>query len=102
MMVAASCCGGEPQQQGHGDWSELREGWTQPNTEPLQGFLGLGQWFSFKHNNFLKHIDKKMLEWLHAKYVSVLDQLKSRFKPHKTSMERAEDSQQLTDTSDDI
>ena len=33
MVVAASCYRGASQWQGQGDWSELREGWMQPNTE---------------------------------------------------------------------
>lgn len=35
MVVAASCYGEAPEQQGHEDWSELRKGRMQPNTERL-------------------------------------------------------------------
>ena len=33
MVVAASCCGGVFQRQGLGDWSGLRESWTEQSTE---------------------------------------------------------------------
>ena len=69
--VAASSNRGVSQQQGKGDWSELREVRLQPNTEsfekkfkkraPGQCDLRLGRWFTFHYNNDLEHTAKTVL-----------------------------------------
>ncbi|KAF7648405.1 hypothetical protein LDENG_00157500 [Lucifuga dentata] len=77
-MVVQHHAVGVSQQQGHGDWSELREGWMQqiqrgPGRKAAAEVsdLSLERRFTFQHDNDLKHPAKTTLEQLQDKSLTV-------------------------------